>query len=332
MVAENADNLLKWKKESCNSLRLHISYWNNKIMDSSSIDTDETSQIRESTLQDDLLEMYEKKVNTDVNICVESSFVCFSAHKLILATRSPVFADMFWKDPEIQPETIKIECVSAQVVTLLLWYIYTDELKTNSFDELMELAKVGQRYEIGGLVRACKCRIAQHPINRNNVFTLMEALKFFKLEFYFNKCLQFIWSVSPTDLFKKKEFLDISHDTLSQILKHRDISNESDIYVMEAVIHWLLHSSKRDRSLLTEFEIFSLSCDEFLDLVEKFPSFFTSREIARILCNMIRPGLMKLPPWCKKDSVSDNHKTFRRNLMKTLFQKTFSENRYCQPL
>ncbi|PRD22351.1 UNVERIFIED_CONTAM: hypothetical protein NCL1_49312 [Trichonephila clavipes] len=86
-------------------------------MDSPSIDTDETSQIRESTLQNDLLEMYEKKVNTDVNICAENSFICFSAHKLILAIRSPVFADMFWKDPESQPETIKIECVSAQVLT-----------------------------------------------------------------------------------------------------------------------------------------------------------------------------------------------------------------------
>ncbi|GFR24355.1 BTB domain-containing protein [Trichonephila clavata] len=292
-------------------------------MDSSSIDTGKRNEITESTLQNDLLEMYEKKVNTDVNICVENSFVCFTAHKLILATRSPVFADMFWNDPESQPETIKIEGASAQVMTLLLWYIYTDELRTNSFDELIELAKVGQRYEIGGLIRACKCRIARHPINRNNVFTLMEALRYFKLYFCFKRCLKFIRSVSPTDLFKRKEFLEISHDTLLQILKHRDTSNESDIYVMEAVIHWLQHRNKRDRSLLTEFNIFSLSCDEFLDLVGKFPSFFTSREITQILCNIIRPGLMKLPPWCKKDSVSDNNKTFRKILDENSLSEDF---------
>lgn len=280
-------------------------------MDSTIIDTGERDQNRDSTLQNDLLQMYGKKLNTDVNICGENSFVYFGAHKLILAIRSPVFADIFWKNPERKTETVKIEGASVQAVTLLLWYIYADELKTNSSEELIELAKVAQHYKIGGLLRACKCCLAKHPIDRDNVFILMEAFKYFKLDFLFNKCVQFIHSTSPVDLFKKKEFLETSHDSLSHILKHRYMSNEFYIYAMEGVILWLQHRNKRDRSLLSEFDIFSFNCDEFLDLVEKFPTFFTSREIARILCNMIRPGLTELPPWCKKDSFSDVNRTFQ---------------------
>ncbi|GFT10449.1 BTB domain-containing protein [Nephila pilipes] len=282
-------------------------------------DAEEKDKRRGSNIQNAVLRMYEQKVNTDVKICTENSSVCFSAHKLILAARSSVFADMFWNDREDKPETIKIEGVSKQLLALFLWYIYSDELKTNSPDELTELAKLAQRYEVGGLVRACKHHLTQHLIDKNNVFSVIEAAKYFKLEHILSKCSQFIHSECPIGLFEKNEFLKISHDTLLYILKHRSTSNKSDAYVMEGVICWLQHHNKRDRSLLSELNIFSLNCDEFLDLVEKFPTFFTSREISWILSNIIRPGLMNLPPWCKNNSFSCDFSTEQSILDKNSF-------------
>ncbi|CAL1269891.1 unnamed protein product [Larinioides sclopetarius] len=275
-------------------------------MDSVTLRSTETN----SDLRNDFLQLFEQKAEMDINLSVANTYVCIEAHKLILAIRSPVFADMCFKEHRNVGDIIKLDGVSVRTLNLILCYMYSDELKTDSPKELIEVGKAAHKFEIGGLIRLCKHHLNCCSVDKCNVWSMIEASMYFKLEALGKKCLRFLKSLSIESLFEMPEFLQTSQETLFYILKRRYIFIESDVFWMEGILRWLQHHKSRNRYLLSAIQTLSLTCSEFLDLIEKYPTFFTSKETSRILCNMLRPGITELPPWCEVKLKTNDKQLF----------------------
>ncbi|GBO45555.1 hypothetical protein AVEN_93595-1 [Araneus ventricosus] len=263
-----------------------------------------------SDLRNDLLQMFEEKAHSDISLSVENTYVCIEAHKLILAIRSPIFADMCFKEHHNNGDIIKVDGISLRTLNLIICYMYSDELKTDSPKELIEVGKAAHKFEIGGLIRLCKRHLNYCSVDKHNVWSMIEASIYFKLEGLGKRCLRFLKSLSTEALFEMTEFLQTTQETLYYILKRRDNFIESDVFWMEGIIRWLQHHKNRNRYLLSAIQTFSLNCSEFLDLIEKYPAFFTSKETSRILCNMLRPGMVEVPPWCEEKLKTSNKQLF----------------------
>jgi speckle-type POZ protein len=80
----------------------------------------------------------------------------FSAHKAILAARSPVFANEFVKPQPLTngPQKIQIDGVESSTVEQFLYFIYTGESVSSLANE--ELLKLAAKYQLTTLLSLCQ--------------------------------------------------------------------------------------------------------------------------------------------------------------------------------
>jgi hypothetical protein len=114
-------------------------------------------------------ELWNASSNNQHHVDVE--FVCragkkFSAHKAILAARSPVFLTKFKNEPP-QPKNaplkqITIDDVDSTTVEQFLYFLYTGEPKIPMLDN-EELLKLAFRYQLTTLIELCQ--IGVHEID-----------------------------------------------------------------------------------------------------------------------------------------------------------------------
>ena len=100
-----------------------------------------------SMLRKDFASMRESGLMSDVTIICEGA--TFPAHKLILATRSEVFAAMFsHKDTlEDQQQEVEIKDLGKLTVERLLTYLYEATLPDLSFEDAAELLGAADKYQ-----------------------------------------------------------------------------------------------------------------------------------------------------------------------------------------
>ena len=98
----------------------------------------------------------------------------FSAHKAILAARSPVFANEFAKEQPLTngPQKIRIDGVEPSTVEQFLYFIYTGESVSSLANE--ELLKLAVKYQLTTL--AGLCRIALNKIETTQMVNLTSSL------------------------------------------------------------------------------------------------------------------------------------------------------------
>lgn len=88
----------------------------------------------------------------------------FSAHKAILAARSPVFAEEFTKekpgrkDDDGPLQIIRIDDVDPESVEQFLHFVYTGEPITSSLGN-EELLKLAERYQLNTLIHMCRAAL-----------------------------------------------------------------------------------------------------------------------------------------------------------------------------
>jgi hypothetical protein len=99
----------------------------------------------------------------------------FSAHKAILAARSPVFATEFAKKQPLTngPLEIQIDGVEPSTLEQFLYFIYTGESVSSLANE--ELLKLAVKYQLATL--AGLCRIALNKIETTQMVNLTSSLQ-----------------------------------------------------------------------------------------------------------------------------------------------------------
>ncbi len=115
---------------------------------------------QQQQLVTDLKRLYESKAFADV--ILQSGGEQFPAHKALLTARSPVFAAMFEHPTtkESMEGRVVIEDVSAEVLHLLLTFLYTGAVDFKSENLTVELLAAADKYQVDSLKAICAERIA----------------------------------------------------------------------------------------------------------------------------------------------------------------------------
>lgn len=143
----------------------YIEYDTEEVLFSSSSEKQKLKA--QDQLNIDLEGLYLSKKFTDVILQVAQGGQQFDSHKFLLAARSPVFAAMFEtkSTKEAQEGRVIIEDVRAEVIELLLCFLYTgkiDKTKTSGSEELtVELLAAADKYQIDSLKEVCTELLAE---------------------------------------------------------------------------------------------------------------------------------------------------------------------------
>ena len=112
---------------------------------------DYSYQLGDRLLAADLWSSLSNQLFTDIEFLVGDQK--FPAHKVIVATRSPVFAAMFQNDMrEARTNQVKIEDMEPTVFREFLYFLYTGQLNSVCLNELHQAA---DKYQVETLKRLC---------------------------------------------------------------------------------------------------------------------------------------------------------------------------------
>ncbi|XP_065209056.1 RCC1 and BTB domain-containing protein 1-like [Planococcus citri] len=129
--------------------------------------------------QNSLLDSFKKAFDDpkfcDLFVVVEGKTI--PVHKSILAVRCEHFAEVFQNDWSIEkPSVLEIEDGDFNVYKAFLKYVYTDQMDdTLSFDELMDLLSLANKYNVKLLAERC-VSLVQRSITVENVVSLYERV------------------------------------------------------------------------------------------------------------------------------------------------------------
>ncbi|XP_043479756.1 speckle-type POZ protein-like [Leptopilina heterotoma] len=128
----------------------------------------------------------------------------FTAHKNILAIRSPVFAAMFKnKMTEGLTSVVEINDIKPAIFQQLLNFIYTDRVK-NLEESAFELIYVAEKYQLEKLKNLC-INSLNEKLSINTVSKTLEVADFYSIENLKNECLKFV-NDKRYEIIETKEF------------------------------------------------------------------------------------------------------------------------------
>ncbi|KAJ3704856.1 hypothetical protein LUZ61_008561 [Rhynchospora tenuis] len=148
------------------------------------------------SIDDHFVELFERKETTDVSFEVDGEI--FTAHRSVLAARSPVFnAELFGPMAESKMETIAIKDIKPLIFKAMLHFIYMDSLPDMS-DENIPLVIITQhllvaadRYGLDGLKSLCEDRLLR-DISMDTAISTLALAEELDLKELKEHCLSFI--------------------------------------------------------------------------------------------------------------------------------------------
>ncbi|CAL1283219.1 unnamed protein product [Larinioides sclopetarius] len=160
--------------------------------DNKRFDEENTSAVSKRILNDDLKSLFHDDFLSDIKL--KTSTKTFSAHKSILSARSPVFKAMFSNNmKEKLTDCVEIKDIDSETVFRMLLYVYTAEIQDLPCENVCELYRAADIYQILALRDECSTYIKSNlsPINACEVLILAdmhqdEYLKASVQEFIFN--------------------------------------------------------------------------------------------------------------------------------------------------
>jgi speckle-type POZ protein len=150
----------------------------------------------ESALHADLGRILKTKEGADVRFEVHGKV--FTAHKLVLAARSPIFRAQFYdptKDTTTSTShTLHINDMDPETFEALLHYIYTDSLPpTIDVVLALDLLVAAARYSLQDLKSTAEGELCKY-IGTSRVFKMLEVAEVYRCSKLKEACLDFIGS------------------------------------------------------------------------------------------------------------------------------------------
>lgn len=172
---------------------------------------------------------------SDFTIIVEKKE--FSAHKLLLALKSPYFRSMLINDTkEARESKVEIYDVTPESMTMILDYFYTSSLEINR-DNVKDLFMAAFKMQLEPVIQFCIKFMTKiiHKSNCLGILTVADRYNLAKLtKTSFEFCL-----VHFEDLIEEKEFLQIDEHVLSMIISSDDLSISSECKLFDAIWKWI---------------------------------------------------------------------------------------------
>ncbi|XP_057322667.1 speckle-type POZ protein B-like isoform X1 [Microplitis mediator] len=125
-----------------------------------------------SCVQQNFHQFLKADLFSDVVLVVDDQ--ALPAHKIVLSTHSPFFHKMLTTDmKESKDNRIDIKNFSADVITEMLEYFYTNKTKaSNNFTIALKLIEVAEMYQIIRLKEICEATLSKN-INMDNVLSIL---------------------------------------------------------------------------------------------------------------------------------------------------------------
>ncbi|KAJ8309135.1 hypothetical protein KUTeg_014009 [Tegillarca granosa] len=183
----------------------------------------------------EMKKMYENKLLTDVNLCVDGELIC--CHRNVLASTSPYFRAMFTLGlKECHHDHIDLYEVDIDSVEQLVNYAYTGSLEI-SRDNVQSLLAASSLFQIIPVQRACAKFLETQLDNTNSVgiycFAQAHCCQTLK-----SKAREHI-EKNFTEVCEYDEFLTLSFDKISEIIVSDELNVEQEETVFEAIIRWV---------------------------------------------------------------------------------------------
>lgn len=163
--------------------------------------------------------MLSEKIHTDIQVNTADGSI--SAHRAVLAARSPVFRSMFSHDlKEKEMSIVDISDMSAQACNAFLRYIYGTIENGEFLTHRLALLRAADKYDIADLKEACHQSLMQ-DIDIGNVLDRLQNASLYGLPELKDSCMQY--------LVKFGKIYDISDD-FNTFLQYADRELVSEIF------------------------------------------------------------------------------------------------------
>ncbi|KAL3102462.1 hypothetical protein niasHT_025644 [Heterodera trifolii] len=174
------------------------------------------------------------------------------AHRAILSSASDVFEAMFRFDEQNSKNSIgkdyatkkcQIEITDIEIGAFktMLTFIYTMRFDGLDANNLFDVFKAADKYNIKGLVKEC----ADFPIEKlPNVFESFQEALFRDMKYFAGRCLRYI-NQNISALIESEAFLQIDQDFLCVILE-RDQLRISELEIWNAALRWADEQCRRN--------------------------------------------------------------------------------------
>jgi len=142
-----------------------------------------------STLSADFNSILDDSSSSDLTlICPDGEI---QVHRLIMSGRSPVFNSLLNSDMlEKTSGIVKIEEFNIEVVRAMVLYIYTAKIE-DTFDDIVTLMKIGNKYLIQRLVDDCSKKLIK-LISVSNVLELGVVAEVYSVQDLLKSCVKFV--------------------------------------------------------------------------------------------------------------------------------------------
>ncbi|XP_071856065.1 actin-binding protein IPP [Bombus fervidus] len=188
---------------------------------------------------------------SDVGLVAGGSII--RAHRSVLAAGSAYFNAMFTGGlVEEQQELVEIHSISANILSLLVDFIYSGNVDITQ-DNVQELFAAADMLELDEVVFGCITYLKQqlHYSNALGIYRFAEAHNRLDL---LETALRFI-QVNFPQVSQEEEFLDLPKEHLVHFLSSDYIHIDTEFQVFQAAYNWIVHDIPARRCYV--FEILS---------------------------------------------------------------------------
>ncbi|GIY47292.1 hypothetical protein CDAR_37061 [Caerostris darwini] len=174
----------------------------------------------------------------------------FPAHKLVLASESPVLRS---KLEEESVTEIILNDLTPSTAELFLSYIYCGEFQVESWKEGIYLLEAAFNYEVEDLVQKCG-RFLEDVISLSNVCYIYDKASLCSLPVLQHKCLKLILDAGFVVL-RSEAFEMLNKDCVVDIITSSDLNIDSELIVFETLFKWARIECCRTGLPITEANI-----------------------------------------------------------------------------
>ncbi|XP_052226322.1 BTB/POZ domain-containing protein 6-like isoform X3 [Dreissena polymorpha] len=188
-----------------------------------------SSRLSSKSLAEANLKMLDNEALCDVTLTAGKEKHEIRCHKVILASRSPVFYAMFCGPLAETGDVIPIPDIEPSTLAMFVRYIYGDQVSINE-DTVLLLLYAAKKYDVPCLENLCRSYMDLN-MDPDNVCTILDQAIVFDCADLRCKCLKFITRESKTVL-KSESFLKITQAGLKEIVQLCQFNaSEIDIYL-----------------------------------------------------------------------------------------------------
>nr|XP_022307461.1 BTB/POZ domain-containing protein 6-like [Crassostrea virginica] len=182
----------------------------------------------------------------DVKFKVGKAGNLMRAHKYVLASRSSVFAAMFYGCFQETRDVIIVPDIEPDVFDILLRFIYYENGEVSTTTVIGALY-AAEKYAVNDFVDLCRAFLDSN-INERTVCHIMENARFFNMTDLHAKCLKFIFQLPfyARSVFKSSGFIRCSRDGIESLIKDDKLPLEEEI-IYQSLIRWAEHRCKKEK-------------------------------------------------------------------------------------